>query len=55
MTQVFNSFTKIIFDYLEIIRPESKIINRIDFLNYFESKNSFQEEIFEWIKIKTEE
>ena len=43
------------FDYLEIIRPENKIINRIDFLNYFESKKSFQKEIFEWIKIKVEE
>ncbi|MEK7088759.1 MAG: transposase [Patescibacteria group bacterium] len=42
------------FDYLEIIRPENKIINRIDFLDYFESKKSFQKEIFEWIKIKIE-
>ena len=39
-------------DYLEIIRPENKIINRIDFLDYFDSKKSFQEEIFEWIKIQ---
>lgn len=43
------------FDYLEIIRPESKILNRVDFLNYFETTKDFQEEIFEWIKIKTEE
>lgn len=43
------------FDYLEIIRPENKIINRIDFIDYFESKKSFQKEIFEWIKIKIEE
>jgi len=42
-------------DYLENIRPENKILNRIDFLNYFKSKKSFQKEIFEWIKIKTEE
>lgn len=42
-------------DYLEIIRPENKILDRIDFLNYFESKKSFQKEIFEWIKIKAEE
>ena len=55
-TKFLNSYKwSSYFDYLEIIRPESKIINRIDFLNYFESKNSFQEEIFEWIKIKTEE
>ncbi|OGI60747.1 hypothetical protein A2641_00380 [Candidatus Nomurabacteria bacterium RIFCSPHIGHO2_01_FULL_37_25] len=42
-------------DYLEIIRPENKIINRIDFLNYFDSKDSFQNEIFDWIKIKLKE
>ena len=42
-------------DYLEIIRPENKIINRVDFLNYFNSKNSFQDEIFEWINIRLEE
>jgi REP element-mobilizing transposase RayT len=42
-------------DYLEVVRPENKIINRIDFLDYFESKNSFQKEIFDWIKIKIEE
>ncbi len=39
-------------DYLEIIRPENKIINRIDFFDYFDSKKSFQEEIFDWIKIE---
>ncbi len=42
-------------DYLEIFRPENKIINRIDFLNYFDSKESFQEEILEWIKIKSDD
>ncbi len=42
-------------DYLEVIRPENKIINRIDFLNYFETKRDFQKEIFEWIKIKQKE
>ncbi len=42
-------------DYLEIVRPENKILSRINFLDYFESKKSFQKEIFEWIKIKTEE
>ena len=39
-------------DYLEINRSEGKLINRIDFLNYFETKKSFQQEIFEWINIK---
>jgi putative transposase len=39
-------------DYLNIIRPEIKVINRKDFLDYFDSKKSFQEEIFEWIKTK---
>ena len=43
------------FDYLEIIRPENKIINKIDFLNYFDSKNIFQEEIFDWIGIRSDE
>lgn len=37
-------------DYMGVIRPENKILNRIDFLNYFETKKDFQEEIFEWIK-----
>ncbi|MBI3305773.1 hypothetical protein HYZ82_01410 [Candidatus Nomurabacteria bacterium] len=40
-------------DYLGIIRPENKIINRIDFLSYFDSKKSIKEEIFSWINIKT--
>ena len=39
-------------DYLGVIRQENKVINRIDFLNYFNSKNSFLEEIFDWIEIK---
>ena len=42
-------------DYLGIIRLENKIINRINFLDYFESRKSFQKEIFEWIRIKIEE
>ena len=41
-------------DYLDVSRPENKIINRIDFLNYFETKKDFQKEIFEWINIKEE-
>ena len=40
-------------DYLENIRPENKILNRIDFLNYFETKKDFQDEIFDWIKIRS--
>jgi len=43
------------FDYLDIIRSENKILDRIDFLDYFESRKSFKKEIFEWIKIKIEE
>lgn len=39
-------------DYSETIRVENKIINRLDFLNYFGSKDSFKEEIFDWIKTK---
>lgn len=39
-------------DYLEIIRPENKIINRIDFLSYFGTKRDFQKEIFDWVKIR---
>jgi len=55
-TEFLNSYKwSSYFDYLEIDRSENKIINRIDFLDYFESKKSFQKEIFEWIKIKTEE
>ncbi len=42
-------------DYLEVIRPENKIINKIDFLNYFKSKKSFQQEILEWINIRKED
>lgn len=41
-------------DYQEVDRPENKIINRIDFLNYFDTKKSFREEIFEWVNIKIE-
>lgn len=38
-------------DYLGINRSENKIIHKINFPRYFESKNSFQKEIFDWIKI----
>ncbi|MEK9182586.1 MAG: transposase [Patescibacteria group bacterium] len=38
-------------DYLEFIRPESKLVNKINFLNYFKTRGDFQKEIFEWIKI----
>lgn len=39
-------------DYLEKDRVENKIINRKDFLNYFDTKKSFQKEILEWISPK---
>ena len=39
-------------DYLETSRSENKILNRLDFLDYFNSKKDFQKEIFDWIKIK---
>jgi len=39
-------------DYMEEIRPEGKIIDRINFLNYFDTKKDFQYEIFDWINIK---
>ena len=39
-------------DYLEIARSENKILNKIDFLNYFETKRDFKKEIFDWIKTK---
>ncbi len=39
-------------DYLGIFRPENKIINKIDFLDYFDTKHDFKKEIFDWIKIK---
>jgi putative transposase len=38
-------------DYLDVARVENKIINKIDFLNYFDTKRDFQREIFDWIKI----
>ena len=41
-------------DFLGIKRIENKIINRIDFLNYFDSLESFQEEIFDWMKFDEE-
>jgi len=42
-------------DYIENVRPENKIINRIDFLDYFETKKDFQKEIFDWIKSNQEQ
>jgi len=42
-------------DYVGISRQEGKIINRIDFLNYFETKRDFKNEIFDWINIKTDD
>jgi putative transposase len=40
------------FDYLKINRPENKIIDKINFLDFFKSRDSFQKEIFDWINIK---
>ncbi|MBU0998873.1 hypothetical protein KKG24_01000 [Patescibacteria group bacterium] len=42
-------------DYLENFRLENKIINKINFLNYFETKDDFQKEIFDWIKIEVKD
>ncbi|HAE36751.1 TPA: hypothetical protein DCX66_03715 [Candidatus Nomurabacteria bacterium] len=39
-------------DYLYIERKESKILNRENFLNYFDTKELFQKEILEWISPK---
>ena len=39
-------------DYVEFMRPERKIINRINFLSYFDTKEDFLKEIFDWIKIR---
>ncbi len=41
-------------DYLEEQRPENKIINKSQFPNYFPTKNSFEQEIFDWINLPTE-
>lgn len=38
-------------DYMKNVRPENKILNKIDFIDYFETKKSFQKEIFDWINI----
>lgn len=37
-------------DYLGIIRPENKILDRKNFLAYFLDKESFKKEIFEWFE-----
>ncbi len=37
------------FDYLGILRDENKIIDRINFLDYFGTNKEFKKEIFEWI------
>lgn len=38
-------------EYSGIIRPESKIISRENFLNYFPDTKSFKKEIFEWMRL----
>ncbi len=40
------------FDYMGINRKESKIINRLNFLDYFPTNLDFKKEIFDWIKAK---
>jgi len=43
------------FDYLMIPRVENKILNRENFVNYFQVKKSFQKDIFDWITIEERE
>lgn len=38
-------------DYLEESRQESVVINKVGFPNYFPDKNSFENEILEWISL----
>lgn len=40
------------FDYMGINRKESKIINRLNFFDYFPTNLDFKKEIFDWIVIK---
>ncbi len=40
------------FDYIENKRIQNQILNKEDFPKYFPNKNSFKEEIFEWINFK---
>lgn len=40
------------FDYMGINRKESKIINRLNFFDYFPTNLDFKKEIFDWIKVK---
>jgi len=37
-------------DYVGIERKEGKVVNRKNFLNYFNNPQSFKKEIFDWIK-----
>ena len=39
-------------DYMKILRPQRKIIDELDFLEFFQEKYSFQEEILDWINLK---
>ncbi len=41
-------------DYLQEVRPENLIINRDSFPNYFPDKNSFENEILDWISLNTQ-
>ena len=41
-------------DYILVNRPENKILDRDNFLDYFSDKNDFQKEIFEWFEVSNE-
>jgi len=47
----WNSYS----DYLLIKRPENKIINKEDFINYFSEISDFKKEIFDWLKLESTE
>ena len=42
-------------DYRGKKRPENKIISRQDFPDYFDNKDIFDQEIFEWLNFKNEQ
>ena len=38
-------------DYVDIKRPENKILSKKDFPDYFSSKKVFNKEIFDWLNM----
>ena len=42
-------------DYKGVIRPENKILDRENFLDYFQNIKDFDSEIMEWLKFGEEE